>query len=106
MKFDYTGVDSTNLTVKGVLNGMDSNAAHLTSLIKELEACFTGFAAEVANPLMNRFKQALGNAMEGTGYQGQLNQVRTAIDQTSGSEGFMKETDHQQGARFLAIGGV
>lgn len=106
MQFNYGHVDSTNLTVQGVLHGMDSNATHLTSLIKELDACFTGLAADVAKPLMDRFKAALGNAAEGTGYQGQLQQVKNAIAQTSGSEGFMRETDHQQGARFLSIGGV
>ncbi|MFI7667902.1 MULTISPECIES: hypothetical protein [unclassified Nocardia] len=106
MQFNYGHVDSTNLTVQGVLNGMDANAAHLTSLIKQLDSVFTGVAADVAKPLMDRFRAALGDAAQGTGYQGQLQQVKNAIHQTSGSEGFMKETDHQQGARFLSIGGV
>ena len=103
MQFKYGHVDSTNLNVQAVLNGMDTNAAHLHSLIKQLEACFTGLAAEVANPLMNKFRAALGDASQGTGYQGQLMQVKNAIAKTSGSEGFMKETDHQQGARFMSI---
>lgn len=103
---DYAAVDSHSLRVQDVLKGMDTNALHLHSLIKELEGCFSGLAADVAKPLMDRFKAALGNAAEGTGYQGQLMQVKNAISQTTGSEGFMRETDHQQGARFLAIGGV
>lgn len=103
MQFNYGHVDSTNLTVQGVLNGMDSNANHLHSLIKQLEACFTGLAADVANPLLTKFRNALGDAAHGTGYQGQLQQVKNAIHATSGTEGFMKETDHQQGARFLSI---
>ncbi|WP_433602267.1 hypothetical protein ACQPXH_11345 [Nocardia sp. CA-135953] len=106
MQFNYGAVDSTNLTVQGVLHGMDANAAHLNSIIKDLEHVFKGFAAEVANPLMNRFRAALGDAAQHTGYQGQLQDVKNAIAKTSGSEGFMKETDHQQGARFLSIGGV
>ncbi len=103
---DYGAVDSHSLTVQGVLNGMDRNADHLGSLIKELEGVFNGLAADVARPLMDKFKAALGNAAEGTGFQGQLQQVKNAIAQTTGSEGFLRETDHQQGARFLAIGGV
>ncbi|MEU0506992.1 hypothetical protein ACWEO2_07090 [Nocardia sp. NPDC004278] len=103
---DYAAVDSHSLNVKAVLHGMDTNATHLASLIKELDQVFTGFAADVAKPLMDRFKAALGDASQHTGYQGQLQQVNQAISQTTGSEGFMKETDHQQGARFLAIGGV
>jgi hypothetical protein len=103
MQFNYGHVDSTNLNVQAVLNGMDANATHLHSLIKQLEACFTGFAADVAKPLMDKYRAALGDAAQGTGYQGQLQQVKNAIHQTSGTEGFMKETDHQQGARFLSI---
>lgn len=103
MKFNYGHVDSTDLNVKALLDGMDANASHLHSLIKQLEAVFTGMAAEVANPLMSKFRAALGDAKEGTGYQGQLQQVRTAISRTSGSEGFMRETDSAQGARFMAI---
>lgn len=103
MQFKYGHVDSTNLNVQAVLNGMDTNATHLHSLIKQLEACFTGLAADVANPLMNKFRDALGDAAQGTGYQGQLQLVKNAIAKTSGSEGFMRETDHQQGARFLSI---
>ncbi|MEU4345500.1 hypothetical protein AB0H00_30315 [Nocardia sp. NPDC023852] len=104
MKYNYSHVDSTNLTVGTLLNGMDANAAHLQGLIKQLEAVFTGMAADVANPLMNKFRAELGDAKEGTGYQGQLAQVRAKIGQTSGSEGFMRETDSAQGARFLSIG--
>jgi hypothetical protein len=100
---NYGAVDSHSLTVQGVLNGMDTNALHLSSLIKELEGCFAGLAADVAKPLMDKFKAALGDASQGTGYQGQLQQVKNAILHTSGSEGFMRETDHQQGARFLTI---
>ncbi|WP_433202620.1 hypothetical protein ACQP1G_12595 [Nocardia sp. CA-107356] len=106
MQFNYGAVDSTSLTVQGVLHGMDANATHLSSLIKELDHVFTGFAADVAKPLMDRFRAALGDASQHTGYQGQLQDVKNAITKTSGSEGFMKETDHQQGARFLTIGGV
>jgi len=105
MEVNYHGVDSTNLNVQAILNGMDTNATHLQSLLTQLEGVFKGFAADVATPLLNRFRTALGSAEHRTGYQGQLQSVKNAIHQTSGSEGFMKETDHQQGARFMAIGG-
>jgi len=98
MEVNYHGVDSTTLNVQGVLNGMETNNGHLNALVMELQGIFSGFAADVANPLMNRFKDDLA------AYHGQLMQVKQAISTTSGSEGFMKETDHQQGARFMAIG--
>jgi len=98
MEVNYHGVDSTGLNVRAVLTGMENNTTHLGTLITQLEQIFSGDAATVALPLMNKFKTQLAD------YKVQLQGVETAISSTTGSEGFMKETDHQQGARFMAIG--
>lgn len=99
MKFDYNGVDSTNLTVDNVCRGMEDNCSRIQSaMVGKLESLFSGEAASVASPLIRKFVSDLENHRSNCG------QVRVQIARTSGSEGFMKQTDSAQGARFMALG--
>ncbi|NKY59832.1 WXG100 family type VII secretion target [Nocardia flavorosea] len=97
MLFNYAGVDSTSLNVASLCGGMEENCGRLDGIVRKLNEVLGGDAAEVAHPLMRQFVSDLTN------YRSNLVAVREQIDKTTGSEGFMKETDSAQGARFLAI---
>lgn len=97
MLFNYAAVDSTSLNVGSLCSGMEENCGRLEGMVAKLRDILEGDAADVAHPLIAQFVKDLTN------YRTNLSAVRDQISKTSGSEGFMKETDSAQGARFLAI---
>lgn len=94
---NYEGVDTSNMTITGILNAFEGSNAHLDSLLKPLRESFTGNAADAGIPLVNKLEADLRE------FRDACDRLRAAIDQTGGSAGLVKDTDKAQAARFLAI---
>jgi uncharacterized protein YukE len=98
MKFDFSAVDEHSATLGTIINSMETNLQNMQALKTQLLAEFSGAGASGYQDVMANFQTKLD------AYNGAINNVKSAILETSSSQGLMRITDTNNGNRFMSIG--
>ncbi|WP_327147999.1 hypothetical protein [Nocardia sp. NBC_01329] len=103
MKYNYQGVESSSLTFGQICTNITNNNGDLRGLETGLKGSFTsdGGQDDAATAWHAQIEKLMGRIDT---FQGQLENLKATVVRVAGDQGVMKQTDTQQGHRFLQVG--
>ncbi|GEM31302.1 hypothetical protein NN3_23090 [Nocardia neocaledoniensis NBRC 108232] len=98
MRYDYGEVDTQTMQLQSIVRGMETNLQNINTLKRQLLADFAGAGADGYTEITAKLDANMAQ------YNATLQQLKAAISTTAGTDGLMRDTDVNQGNRFLSIG--